>query len=1068
MGRKVLGLDIGITSVGWGIIDIDNATIIDAGVRLFDEADKSNNESRRSFRGIRRLERRRKKRKEDLIDILKRENLLEYNHDINPYEARCKGLRNELTHAELTSTLLHICKKRGSSLEYVDDQEKKAKENSPKKILADNDELIRTGRFVCEIQLERLKDENHVRGIKNNFRSADYKKELTQILNAQNINEKLQDEIIECIFRKRRYDDGPGSFKSQTIYGKIYNDDGTVKVNMIEKMTGKCSVFQNELRAPKKAPSAEFFNLLNDLNNLRIEDESIDIEKKQELIQIAFKKGAITLTEIERILNTAISEISGFRLDEKQKPLITKLEGFKDLKNILENYGHSNLIIDFQLLDNITVILTKTKSKEERIHELKKLNIPSEEIIEELSELTKYTGYHSLSLKALRILNDEMYNTQNNQMQILSNSNKFEFSKNRINQKGRKNISISEMAILSPVAMRSYRQAIKIVNAARKKYGEFDSIVVETTRDKNSGEQKKRISKSIEYFTQLNKEVDAILEDYPNIKPNSKLREKVKLYKEQEAKSAYTQQPIDLDLLVTDPTAYEVDHIIPISISLDDSINNKALVTRKENQEKGNLSPILAFEKGKFSDGTIEKFKYYISSQRQSNKISLKKYFNYLYSKDISKYENMKEFIARNLVDTSYANRLVYNTLMNYFKDNNIDTKVHTIRGSATNAFRKRIKGLEKDRDLDYSHHAIDALIVASIKKLNLYNKLLRDFTVDNNSIVIRNNTGEVIESNDDLLLDTKYLEFLSKLVDYKVTNYSYQIDTKPNRSIADQTIYSTRKIRGEDKVVKRYKDIYDKENFHIGNDIINKKYDKYLMYKNDSKTFEKLINLTEFYYEKFKVDKNSKKVTIGKKGEIVLNFNPFYEHYIENGEKITKYSKKNNGPIINSIKYIESCLGNHVDISHKYNVIDKKVILLQISPYRTDFYLDEGIYKFVTVRYSNIRYKKKEDEYFIDTEWYENQKIRKKISEKAIFCFSIHRNEYIEITDDKGIKLWRFTATNNDKTNVIELKNIDHYEKKQEMKSIGKKIKKLRKFVCTSLGELIEIKDSVLKLSFK
>ena len=133
MGRKVLGLDIGITSVGWGIIDIDNATIIDAGVRLFDEADKSNNESRRSFRGIRRLERRRKKRKEDLIDILKRENLLEYNHDINPYEARCKGLRNELTHAELTSTLLHICKKRGSSLEYVDDQEKKLKRIVQKK-----------------------------------------------------------------------------------------------------------------------------------------------------------------------------------------------------------------------------------------------------------------------------------------------------------------------------------------------------------------------------------------------------------------------------------------------------------------------------------------------------------------------------------------------------------------------------------------------------------------------------------------------------------------------------------------------------------------------------------------------------------------------------------------------------------------------------------------------------------------------------------------------------------------------------------------------------------------------
>ena len=53
--RKVLGLDIGITSVGWGIIDIDENRIIDAGVRLFEEADKEKNVSRRGFRSGRRL-----------------------------------------------------------------------------------------------------------------------------------------------------------------------------------------------------------------------------------------------------------------------------------------------------------------------------------------------------------------------------------------------------------------------------------------------------------------------------------------------------------------------------------------------------------------------------------------------------------------------------------------------------------------------------------------------------------------------------------------------------------------------------------------------------------------------------------------------------------------------------------------------------------------------------------------------------------------------------------------------------------------------------------------------------
>ena len=39
---------------------------------------------------------------------------------------------------------------------------------------------------------------------------------------------------------------------------------------------------------------------------------------------------------------------------------------------------------------------------------------------------------------------------------------------------------------LSPVAKRAHRETFKVINALRKKYGEFDSIVIEMTRDKNS------------------------------------------------------------------------------------------------------------------------------------------------------------------------------------------------------------------------------------------------------------------------------------------------------------------------------------------------------------------------------------------------------------------------------------------------------------------------------------------------------------------------------------------------------------------------------------------------------
>ena len=48
MSGYVLGLDIGITSVGYGVIDIDNNLFVDYGVRLFKEGTAAENETRRT------------------------------------------------------------------------------------------------------------------------------------------------------------------------------------------------------------------------------------------------------------------------------------------------------------------------------------------------------------------------------------------------------------------------------------------------------------------------------------------------------------------------------------------------------------------------------------------------------------------------------------------------------------------------------------------------------------------------------------------------------------------------------------------------------------------------------------------------------------------------------------------------------------------------------------------------------------------------------------------------------------------------------------------------------------
>jgi len=71
MKNLVLGLDIGITSVGYGVIDLDDGRFVDYGVRLFKEGTAEENLKRRTARSRRRLLTRRKTRISDMKNVLK-------------------------------------------------------------------------------------------------------------------------------------------------------------------------------------------------------------------------------------------------------------------------------------------------------------------------------------------------------------------------------------------------------------------------------------------------------------------------------------------------------------------------------------------------------------------------------------------------------------------------------------------------------------------------------------------------------------------------------------------------------------------------------------------------------------------------------------------------------------------------------------------------------------------------------------------------------------------------------------------------------------------------------------
>ncbi|SUM30872.1 Uncharacterised protein [Staphylococcus gallinarum] len=100
----------------------------------------------------------------------------------------------------------------------------------------------------------------------------------------------------------------------------------------------------------------------------------------------------------------------------------------------------------------------------------------------------------------------------------------------------------------------------------------------------------------------------------------------------------------------------------------------------------------------------------------------------------------------------------------------------------------------------------------------------------------------------------------------------------KPNRELVNDTLYSTRKDdKGNTLIVNNLKGLYDKDNDKLKK-LINKSPEKLLMYHHDPQTYQKLKVIMEQYG-------NEK--------------NPLYKYHEETGNYLTKYSKKDDVPVI-------------------------------------------------------------------------------------------------------------------------------------------------------------------------
>ena len=651
LSKYSLGLDIGTSSVGWAVIDLEKERIHDLGVRIFERPeDPQNGDSLAKPRRDARSARHRLKRRRQRLNYLKRffvnEKILTqaqiaeildpkstYNK-LNVYTLRYKSLNYELTAEELFKALYQISKRRGFKSNRKVVEETDSEGGRVSKALTINEQLLAekgyktVGQALAQDEKYTEHKRNKRDSYTNSFARADFIHELEEIIKAQRSYalKSVSDEALRNLIYGVD-SDGLLTNRSAIIYQRPFMTEGLIK-----KMVGECTFEKGEKRAPRASYSFELFRFANDLTHLVFIPKSTNKHQaKREQLQLTLNPEQIAAVVAEarktaKITYKKVRQVAGISEEyapeyvrgkiNKDDPYgekneFGKLKAYHDIKKALKSTPEDWTKVDNEsTLNEIAYILTTEREDAGILKKLSRLTLSDEATYAILKINPKnFRSFGHLSIKALQkitpyILNGLTYDKA-------CEKAGYDFR--------RKSASLEQ--ITNPVVKRAISQTNKVVQAIIRKYGKPYFIKVETARDlAKNFKDRKAIENENKDNQAFNSEVKEIIEHGYNIKPKTKrgknllefLREnnvplsqnidangqmitKVKLYREQNGKCLYSGDPIDFQAMIHDDNAYQIDHIVPFSRSNNDGLTNKVLVKTEENQEKANRTPFEYF-----------------------------------------------------------------------------------------------------------------------------------------------------------------------------------------------------------------------------------------------------------------------------------------------------------------------------------------------------------------------------------------------------------------------------------------------------------------------------------------
>lgn len=751
-----LGLDIGIGSVGWAVLrnqpNGEPDRIQDLGVRIFDKAEQPKTGAslaapRRDARSARRRLRRHRHRLERIRYLMEQRGIMPVadiqamyaagGFQKSPYQLRAEALDRPLTKEEAVRVLIHLAQRRGYKSNSTAEAAKDEKETGKVKTAIEENRRCMAEHGYRTVGEMMYRDERfwqkHPDGTRyhqTRNKAEDYRftveraaivDEVRQIFAAQRrlgtvwMDENMETAYLSILESQRSFDEGPGG-------------DSPFSGGIGERV-GTCTFEPDEKRAAKATYTFEYFKLLQDLSRMRLTGmgmppEPLDAAQREVLKSAALRSASLSYGQIRKKLNLDDDVFfHGLYYGEKTKEEAEKrkwpqMQSYHKLRTALDKVGKGAIgTLTEEQLNAVATILTECKSDAKRIAALREAGIPPQ--FDEALLPLSFSKYGSLSVRAMQKL-----------IPLLEEGLRYDEACTRVygDHRGlrpeqRKNrLSLTDMEeITNPVVRRAVSQTIKVINAVVRTYGPPDVVRIELAREMSrTFDERRKMEKRQDDNRAANERAKDQIAEYKGDHATGLDIVKFKLYREQDGVCLYSGQNLDIARLF-EPGYADVDHIIPYSRCFDDSYQNKVLVLASENRQKGNRLPYEYFGQDEARwHGYEVRVENLIHNYRKRQKLLKRRLTE----------EESTGFIDRNLKDTQYITRAVYNLIRDHlaFAESNYRKKpVQAVNGAVTAMLRGRW-GVQKIREDGDLHHCLDAAVIAAttpglVQRLTAYNK---------------------------------------------------------------------------------------------------------------------------------------------------------------------------------------------------------------------------------------------------------------------------------------------------------------------------------------------------------